>query len=170
MQQNAGDPDWIPGWGRFPGGGNGNPLQYSCSGNPKNTGTWWAIVHGVANSQTGVSNNHHDILKIGLESGLVWTCKDHPMFLRYPTFITDPNKNYRHCQAFRFNLEKGCLLYIFIFHNHFTMKTCFQVSQSPANLKTLVALEAVKSSGGRDARGQQTLAPHQPSLLEAPVP
>ena len=81
MQENAGDPYWIPGWGRFPGGGNGNPLQYSCLGNPKDRGTWWAIVHGVAKSRTGVSNNHHHILKIGFESGFAWTCKDHPMFL-----------------------------------------------------------------------------------------
>ena len=38
----------IPGWGRFPGGGNGNSIQYSCLGNPMNRGTWWATVYGVA--------------------------------------------------------------------------------------------------------------------------
>ena len=37
----------IPGSGRFPGEGNGNPLQYSCLENPMDRGTWWAIVHGV---------------------------------------------------------------------------------------------------------------------------
>ena len=42
----------ISGSGRFPGGGHGNPPQYSCLGNPMNRGTWWAIVHGVAKSQT----------------------------------------------------------------------------------------------------------------------
>ena len=36
------------GSGRSPGGGPGNQLQYSCLGNPMNTGTWWATVHGVA--------------------------------------------------------------------------------------------------------------------------
>ena len=40
----------IPGWGRSPGGGNGNPLQYSCLGNPMDRGAWWATVHGVTKS------------------------------------------------------------------------------------------------------------------------
>ena len=35
--------------------GNGNPLQYSCLGNPMNKGNWWAIVHGVAKSWTELS-------------------------------------------------------------------------------------------------------------------
>ena len=38
----------IPGLERFPGEGNGNPLQYSCLGNPMDRGAWWAVVHGVA--------------------------------------------------------------------------------------------------------------------------
>ena len=37
----------IPGSGRSPGGGNGNPLQYSCLGNPMDRGAWWATVQGV---------------------------------------------------------------------------------------------------------------------------
>ena len=37
----------IPGLGRSPRGGNGNPLQYSCLGNPVDRGAWWATVHGV---------------------------------------------------------------------------------------------------------------------------
>ena len=49
---NAGDPGSIPGLGRSPGGGNGNPLQYSCLGNPKDRGAWWATAYGVAKSQT----------------------------------------------------------------------------------------------------------------------
>ena len=44
---NAGDMGSIPGLGRFPGEGNGNPLQYSCLGNPMDRGAWWATVHGV---------------------------------------------------------------------------------------------------------------------------
>ena len=50
---NAGDirgVGLIPGSGRSPGGGNGNPLQYSCLGNVMNKGVWQAIVHGVAES------------------------------------------------------------------------------------------------------------------------
>ena len=40
----------IPEWGRSPGEGNGNPLQYSCLENPMDEGAWWATVHGVAQS------------------------------------------------------------------------------------------------------------------------
>ena len=42
---NAGDPGSIPGLGRSPGEGNGNPLQYSCLENPTDGGAWWATVH-----------------------------------------------------------------------------------------------------------------------------
>ena len=49
---NAGDSDLIPQSGRSPGEGNGNPLQYSCMGNPTDRGTWQATVHGVAKSPT----------------------------------------------------------------------------------------------------------------------
>ena len=45
---NAEDADSIPGSWRSPGEGNGNPLQYSCLGNPMDRGTWQAPVHGVA--------------------------------------------------------------------------------------------------------------------------
>ena len=47
---NAGDPGLIPGSGRSPGEGNGNPLQYSCLENPMEGGAWWAPVHGVTKS------------------------------------------------------------------------------------------------------------------------
>ena len=43
---NAGDMGSIPGSGRSPGEGNGNPLQYSCLGNPTDRGAWPATVHG----------------------------------------------------------------------------------------------------------------------------
>ena len=49
---NAGDPGSIPGLGRSPGEGHGNPLQYSCLENPKDGGAWWATIHEVAESQT----------------------------------------------------------------------------------------------------------------------
>ena len=42
---------FIPGLGRSPGGGHGNPLQYSCLENPMDRGAWWATVPGVTNSQ-----------------------------------------------------------------------------------------------------------------------
>ena len=50
--RNAGDLGSIPGLGRSPGEGNGNPLQYSCLKNPMDGGAWWATVHGVTKSRT----------------------------------------------------------------------------------------------------------------------
>ena len=45
----------IPGLGRSRGGGNGNPLQYSCLGDPMDRGAWWSTVCGVTKSQTRLS-------------------------------------------------------------------------------------------------------------------
>ena len=53
---NAGDPGFIPRLGRYPGEGNGNPLQYSCLENSTDGGAWWATVHGVAKSRTWLSD------------------------------------------------------------------------------------------------------------------
>ena len=53
---NAGDPGSIPGLGRSPGEGNGNPLQYSCLENPTDGGAWQATVHGVAKSWIQLSD------------------------------------------------------------------------------------------------------------------
>ena len=49
---NSGDMGSISGSGRYPGGRNGNPLQYSCQENPMDRGAWRATVHGVAKSRT----------------------------------------------------------------------------------------------------------------------
>ena len=46
------DAGLIPGWGRSPGGGHGNPLQYSCLENPMDRGAWWATVQGNKESDT----------------------------------------------------------------------------------------------------------------------
>ena len=57
---NAGYTGLIPGSGIPPGGGNGNPLQYSCLGNPMDRGAWGvATVHGVAKSPTWLSTHTH---------------------------------------------------------------------------------------------------------------
>ena len=48
---SARDESLIPGSGRFPGGGNGNPLHYSCLGNPMDRRAWWAIVHVVTRAE-----------------------------------------------------------------------------------------------------------------------
>ena len=52
LPANAGDTGLIPGSGRFPGGGNGNPLQYSCLGNSMDRGACQATVYGAAKSRT----------------------------------------------------------------------------------------------------------------------
>ena len=53
---DAGDPGLIPGLGRYPGEGNGNPLQYSYLENPMDRGAWRATVHGVTKSRTQLSH------------------------------------------------------------------------------------------------------------------
>ena len=52
---NAGDAGSISGLGRFPEEESGNPLKYSCQGNPMSRGAWWAMVYGVAKSWTRLS-------------------------------------------------------------------------------------------------------------------
>jgi len=58
---NVGDLGLIPGLGRAPGEGNGNPLQYSCLENPMDGGAWWATVHGVAKSRTQLNDFTHSL-------------------------------------------------------------------------------------------------------------
>ena len=55
----------IPGLGRSPGGGHGNPLQYSCVENPMDRGAWRAAVHRVTQSQTGLKQLSTHILDSG---------------------------------------------------------------------------------------------------------
>ena len=56
---NEGELGLIPGLGRSPGEGNGNPLLYSCLENAMDRGAWQATVHRVAQCQTGLSNYKH---------------------------------------------------------------------------------------------------------------
>ena len=74
---NAGDLGSIPGSGRSPGEGNGNPLQYSCLENPMDGRAWLATVHGVTKSRTRLSdftsevnNDADDIIEAELD-GLI---------------------------------------------------------------------------------------------------
>ena len=68
---NAGDRGSIPGLGRSPGEGNGNPLQYSCLENPMDREAWQATVHGVAKSWTRLSDFTHSLTHylLDFESG-----------------------------------------------------------------------------------------------------
>ena len=64
LPANAGNASSIPGPGRYTGEGNGNPLQDSCLGNPKDRGAWWATGHGVAkelDTTTKPSSNNNNI-------------------------------------------------------------------------------------------------------------
>ena len=65
---NAGDPGLIPGSGRSPGEGNGNPLQYSCPENPMDRGAWQSTGHGVAKSWTRLSDFILSVYHFGLKS------------------------------------------------------------------------------------------------------
>ena len=81
---NAGDPGSIPGMGRSPGEGNGNPLHYSCLENPMDGGAWWAAVHGVAKSRTRLRSFnftfHFSLSCIGEGNGspLQCSCLENP--------------------------------------------------------------------------------------------
>ena len=64
LPASARDEELIPGSGRSPGEGNGNPLQYSCLGNPMDRGAWLSIVHGVA-----------EATKQQYQQSIVYTCQ-----------------------------------------------------------------------------------------------
>ena len=74
LPANAGDTreaGLIPGSGRAPGGGHGNPLQYFCLEKPMDRGAWWAIVLGVTKSQTRLSTRACIVcLKVAKREGL----------------------------------------------------------------------------------------------------
>ena len=57
----AGDAGSIPGSGRFPEEGIGNPLQYSCLGNPMSRGAWWTAVYGVAKKSDMIKHSWTDL-------------------------------------------------------------------------------------------------------------
>jgi len=65
LPANAGDVDSVPGSGRSPGQENGNPLQYSCLGNPVDRGAWQTTVHGIAKESDmtlRLNNNYNYVL------------------------------------------------------------------------------------------------------------
>ena len=73
--EHAEDVRSIPGLGRSPGGGHGNPLQYSCQENPMNRGAWRATVYRVTRSQTWLKWQRRWILRVLQD---YWTCTLHP--------------------------------------------------------------------------------------------
>ena len=72
---DTGDEVSIPGLGRSPGGGNGNPLQYSCLETPMDRGAWWATVRGVTKSQTCLKQlSMHACTSITHAQIYMWSC------------------------------------------------------------------------------------------------
>ena len=66
--KDEGDAGLIPSLGKSSGGGNGNPLQYSCLENPMDRGAWQTTVHGVAESQTRLSTHtRNEVLVLQVE-------------------------------------------------------------------------------------------------------
>ena len=93
---NAGDVGLIPGLGSYPGERNGNPHQYSCLGNPMDRGAWWTTVHGVAKSQTQLSN---------------WVCM-HSLWvndLNYPFSCKSITKGLKRFQRWETQVDKTVL-------------------------------------------------------------
>ena len=83
-----GDPGLIPGSGRSPEEGNGNPLQYSCLENSMDGGAWWATVHGVAKSRTWLSDFTHFTHSLSLlQRFLGETHSWHPYFVKNRALI-----------------------------------------------------------------------------------
>ena len=94
---NAGDADSIPGSGRSPGGGLGNPLQYSCLGNPMGRGAWWATIHGVRRMYIGQYQQQMFVKAraLELETGSVWYKERWPFhYSGLPIVTGSPKINY----------------------------------------------------------------------------
>ena len=117
----------IPGLGRSPEGGHGNPLQYSCLENPMDRGAWWAIVHGIKKSRTGLKRlSTHAIL-------IVYTCQSpspsssHPLFPTWHPFASSLCL----CLCFHFRAKSFCFwfffplyLFIYLFWRLITIQYC----------------------------------------------
>ena len=74
LPASAGVMGSIPGSGRWPGEGNGNPLQYSCQENPMDRGSWQAAVHGVTKSWIQLSTAQYSTGLLALQHvGSTWT-------------------------------------------------------------------------------------------------
>ena len=87
MQEMLRDMGSIPGPGRSPRGGHGNPLQYFCLKNPTDRGAWWAMVHRAAQSWTWLSNLAHT------HTGIVMKVSSHrhnQLLTLFPALLPSP--------------------------------------------------------------------------------
>ena len=128
---DTGDAGSILGLGRSPGGGNGNPLQYSCLENPIDSGTWQATVRRVAESQTLLSTWAHMHMHVCM-SNLI--CQFIPvsaaphvntsiLYISVSFLILELRFWFLHSLAFAFYLHHGC----FIFQILITISSATQV-------------------------------------------
>ena len=71
---NAADVALIPGWGRSPGEGHGNPLQYSCLGKSMDRGAWWATVHGLQRVGHDLATKQQQSTNYLIKCPSAWIC------------------------------------------------------------------------------------------------
>ena len=109
---NAGDVGLIPGWGRSPGQGSGNPLQYSCLGNPVDRGAWWATIHvahqGSQKSWTWLSDWTTTTISLtptSLTSFKIQTIQN-SCFINYVLSVVG-----KHSQRWLSNYKKNAMMY-----------------------------------------------------------
>ena len=86
---NAGGAGSIPGLGRSPGEGNGNPLQYSCLGNPMDRGSWWAKVHGIPKEFDLTFRLNHNTVALQHCVSFCWTMKWTSYMYTHAPFLLD---------------------------------------------------------------------------------
>ena len=126
----AWDQGLIPGSGRSPGGGHGNPLQYSCLENPMDRGAWWAMIHGVAKSRTQRSDSHIDCF--------MWELTERLHFHFLLSCIGEGNGNPLQCSCLENPRDGGAW-----------WAAVYGVAQSQTRLKLLSS-----NSSGSDIRNQ----------------
>ena len=83
---DSGDTGLIPRSGRSPGGGHGDPLQYSCLESPMDRGAWWAMVHGIAKRWTclkQMDTHAHTHQPYYVLTASPWTCQSAFLLLSY---------------------------------------------------------------------------------------
>ena len=108
---NVGDLSSIPGSGRSPGEGNGNPLQYSCLENSMDGRAWWATVHGVSESRTRLSDFTHSLTHSLTQVHNIWDWirKGHSVTTHIPRSFFRPteSESLRDIRIFIYKIHQG---------------------------------------------------------------